>query len=252
MKRFALIGGKLGHSFSPEIHKMLGDYIYELKEAAREDLEDLLGNKEYDGFNVTIPYKKTVMEYCNYIAPEAEKIGSVNVIVRDELGKLKGYNTDYYGFCYLVRKTGIEIKESKCLVLGSGGTSATVRTALSDMGAAEIVMISRSGENNYDNIQNHNDADVIVNTTPVGMFPNIGVSMLDMDMFKQCKGVLDVIYNPVRTKLIEDAQARSIPASGGLAMLVAQAKKTSELFMGNSISDNKIETILSAIEEEKN
>ena len=230
MKKFGLIGEKLGHSYSPLIHSKFGDYEYELCEAKEEELEALLKKEEYGGFNITIPYKKTVLKLCDEISDTARAIGSVNTIIRSEDGKLKGYNTDYDGFIYLLKAAKIDVKGMKCMVLGSGGASLTVQTVLADMGASEIVIISRKGENNYENINRHFDSEIIVNTTPVGMYPGNGRTPVNLDDFKNCRGVVDLIYNPNKTKLVLDAMAKSLPATGGLAMLVAQAKESSEFF----------------------
>lgn len=240
---YGLLGKSLKHSFSPQIHAMLGDYEYRLFEIEPEGLDTFFENRKWDGVNVTIPYKKAVLPYLDACSPSAEKIGSVNTIVAGKDGKLTGYNTDYDGFLYLIKLSGIEVCNKKCLVLGTGGASLTVNTVLRDSGARQIINISRSGENNYSNIQRHYDADVIVNTTPVGMYPNNPATPLPLDGFQRLCGVLDIIYNPAKTKLITDAQARGIPAASGLSMLVAQAKRAAELFLNQNISDEKIKEI---------
>lgn len=250
MKKFGLIGGKLGHSYSPLIHSKFGDYEYELCEAKEEELEALLKKEEYGGFNITIPYKKTVLKLCDEISDTARAIGSVNTIIRSEDGKLKGYNTDYDGFIYLLKAAKIDVKGMKCMVLGSGGASLTVQTVLADMGASEIVIISRKGENNYENINRHFDSEVIVNTTPVGMYPGNGRTPVNLDDFKNCRGVVDLIYNPNKTKLVLDAMAKSLPATGGLAMLVAQAKESSEFFQNKRIEDEAIENAIDEVRSE--
>lgn len=250
MKKFGLIGGKLGHSYSPLIHSKFGDYQFELLEVKEEELEMLLHNEEYGGFNVTIPYKKKVLQLCDVLSDTAEAIGSVNTVVRGEGGKLYGYNTDYYGFRYLMKSAGIDPKGKKCLVLGSGGASLTVQAVLRGQEADEIVVVSRTGENNYENISRHFDSEIIVNTTPVGMYPNNGVSLVNLDDFTRCEGVLDLIYNPNRTKLVLDAMAKSIPASGGLEMLVAQAKQASEFFQNTEIEDEAIDSALDEVRSE--
>ena len=250
MKKFGLIGEKLPHSYSPLIHSKFGDYEYELCEVQEEELAALLGSEEYGGFNVTIPYKKKVKKYCDEISDTARRIGSINTIVRGSDGKLTGYNTDYDGFIYLLKAAGIEVRNMKCIVLGSGGASLTVQTVLADMGAAEIVVISRSGENNYENIHRHFDSEIIVNTTPVGMYPGNGSTPVNLDDFKNCRGVMDLIYNPNKTKLVLDAMAKSIPATGGLEMLVAQAKESSEFFQNKKIEDEEIENAIDEIRSE--
>lgn len=237
-----LLGRKLGHSYSPQIHGLLGDYSYDLFEKEPEQLADFLKNGNFIGINVTIPYKKDVIPYLDELSPAARKIGSVNTIVRRADGSLFGHNSDYFGFVSLVNHSGIPVNGKKVLVLGSGGTSNMVVTALKDLDAEPIV-ISRSGENNYDNLHLHADASVIVNATPVGMYPNTGVSPIDLSRFPKLEGVLDVIYNPAKTKLLLDAEALGIPHENGLWMLVAQAKEASEYFTGQKLSDAVIERI---------
>lgn len=242
-----LIGRRLSHSFSPEIHSYLADYEYKLYEMEENEVGDFLKNCPLDALNVTIPYKKTVMPYLQHISETALKIGSVNTIVKKENG-LWGYNTDYYGFSYMVKRSGIEISGKKVLVLGSGGASLTVKAVLSDMGAGKIITVSRNGENNYENIEKHADADVIVNTTPVGMFPENGVSPVDLEIFTKLSGVLDLIYNPAVTKLLYDAKRLGIPCLNGLSMLSAQAKRASELFTGTVIEEDPTPEIVKNIE----
>lgn len=242
MSKYGLLGEHLSHSYSPQIHKMLGGYDYQLFEKSPDELKDFLLNGDFDGINVTIPYKKAVIPYCSELSPAAEKIGSVNTIIRRADGSLYGDNTDYYGFCELARKAGAEIG-GKAIILGNGGVSPTVKAALEDMGADEIITVSRSGENNYDNLYLHYDADVIVNATPVGMFPNNGQSLLELKQFKDCKCVLDVIYNPMRTQLILDAEKLGIKAAGGLYMLVAQAARACELFIGRKIDGQQTDAV---------
>ncbi len=245
--RTGLIGRKLSHSFSPEIHSYLADYEYKLYEMEENEVGDFLKNCPLNALNVTIPYKKTVMPYLQHISDTALKIGSVNTIVKKADG-LWGYNTDYYGFSYMVQKSGIEITDKKVLVLGSGGASLTVKAVLSDMKAGEIVTVSRSGENNYENLYLHEDADVIVNTTPVGMYPNNGVSPVELNIFKKLSGVLDLIYNPSVTKLLYDAEKLKIPCLNGLSMLSAQAKKACELFLDTEIQEDPTPEIVKNIE----
>ncbi len=242
-----LIGRKLGHSFSPEIHSYLADYEYKLYEMEEEKVGEFLKNCPLDALNVTIPYKKTVMPYLTHISETALKIGSVNTIVKKPDG-LYGYNTDYYGFSYMVNVSGIKIKDKKVLVLGSGGASLTVIAVLTDMGAKEVITISRTGENNYENISRHADADVIVNTTPVGMYPNNGASPVELTVFKKLSGVLDLIYNPSVTKLLYDAKVLGIPCINGLSMLSAQAKRACELFLSTDIEEDPTPDIVKNIE----
>ena len=237
-----LLGRKLGHSYSPQIHSHLGDYSYVLFEKEPEELEDFLHNGDFTEINVTIPYKKDVIPYLDELSPTARKMGSVNTVVRRADGTLFGHNTDYFGFTSLVKHSGIPVEGKNVLVLGSGGTSNMAVTALKDLGAQPIV-ISRSGENNYHNLHLHTDASVIVNATPVGMYPNTGVSPIDLKQFSHLEGVLDVVYNPARTQLLLDAEALGIPCENGLWMLVAQAKEASEYFTGTSLPDSCIEKI---------
>ncbi len=236
---YGLLGERLPHSFSPQIHNALGNKEYSLFEIASDNLEKFMTEHNFKGINVTIPYKKAVIPYLDEISPEAEKIGAVNtIVVRD--GKLCGYNTDYFGFKYMVEKSGITIQNKKALVLGSGGASLTVQAVLRDMGAGEVVVISRNGDDNYVNMyMKHTDAEIIVNTTPVGMYPDNLNTLVDLDRFEKLSGVLDVVYNPLKTRLILDAEQRNIPSSAGLSMLVAQAKKAHEIFFDTTL-DNEI------------
>ncbi len=239
---YGLLGEHLPHSFSPQIHLALGNNDYHLFEIAPENLEKFLSERKFKGINVTIPYKKAVIPYLDVISPEAEKIGAVNTItVRD--GKLYGDNTDYFGFKYMVERSGIDIKGKKALVLGSGGASATVQAVLSDMGADSVGVVSRNGEINYTNIYNEIDTEIIVNTTPVGMYPDNMHSPVVLEKFPNLKGVFDVVYNPLRTKFIMDAQNLGIPAVAGLSMLVAQAKKAHEIFFDTKLNDDITEKI---------
>ena len=237
-----LLGRKLGHSYSPQIHNLLGDYSYVLFEKEPEELENFLRNGDFSGLNVTIPYKKEVIPYLSELSPTAKKMGCVNTVLRRSDGTLYGHNTDYFGFTSLVRHAGLSVTGKKVLVLGSGGASNTAVAALKDLGANPVV-ISRSGENNYQNLHRHTDAAAIVNTTPVGMYPNTGVSPIDLGLFPHLEGVLDVIYNPARTQLLLDAEKLGIPRENGLWMLVAQAKEAAEVFTGGKISDEVIEKI---------
>ena len=237
-----LLGGKLGHSYSPQIHGRLGDYPYALFEKSPEDLEDFLQNGDFTGINVTIPYKKAVIPYCAELSDRAKKLGAVNTIVRRPDGSLVGHNTDYFGFASMLQRSGLTVAGKKVLVLGSGGASATAVAVLQEA-EANVVVISRSGENNYDNLHLHKDAAVIVNTTPVGMYPNVGQSPVTLDAFPHLEGVLDVVYNPAKTQILLDAEKCGIVAENGLWMLVAQAKESAEWFSGSNISDAVIADI---------
>lgn len=244
---YGLLGEKLGHSFSPEIHSMLGNYKYRLFEVEKNELENFIKHGEWDGINVTIPYKKTVMSYLDEISENAQKIGSVNTVVRRSDGTLFGDNTDYYGFLYTVKRSGINFGGKKVLVLGTGGASLAVKAVISDLNAGEIISISRSGENNYQNIKNYADADIIVNTTPVGMYPKNLVSPVKVSDFTHLSAVFDIIYNPQKTQLVLDAEKLDIPAFSGLSMLVAQAKRASEIFFDKEIDDSVTEKILKKV-----
>lgn len=236
-----LLGRKLGHSYSPQIHARLGDYSYELFEKEPEELEGFLKNGDFSSINVTVPYKKAVIPYLDELSPLAQKLGAVNTVVRRG-GKLIGHNTDHFGFLTMVRSCGLSVSGKKVLVLGSGGASNTAVAALTDLGA-KVVIISRSGENNYENLHLHSDAAAIVNTTPVGTYPNTDEAPLSLDFFPRLEGVLDVIYNPARTMLLRQAEERGLTTCNGLLMLVAQAKEASEWFTGTMISDEKISQI---------
>ena len=233
-----LLGRKLGHSYSPQIHAHLGDYSYELFEREPEDVEDFLINGDFTAINVTIPYKKTVMPYCK-LTETAKYMGSVNTIIRQPGGSLLGHNTDYFGFTSMVHRSGLDPKGKKCLVLGSGGASVTAVAVLKEMGA-EVIVISRSGENNYGNLHLHTDASIICNCTPVGMYPNNGIAPLDLAQFPKLEGVLDMIYNPTRPQLLLDAAKLGLLHSNGLWMLVAQAKEAAEWFLDHKLPDTLI------------
>ncbi len=242
MKKCGLLGKKLGHSYSPAIHAMLGEYEYLLYEKTEEELADFVENGNWDGLNVTIPYKKTVVPFCSGLSETAKRTGAVNTLVRRADGSIYGDNTDVYGFEALVKKSGIPVNGKKVLVLGSGGASTAVCAALERLNANPVV-ISRSGENNYENLEKHKDAEVIVNTTPVGMYPDNLNSLLDLDLFPALIGVLDVVYNPAMTGILLQAEARGIPNANGLTMLVAQAVKSSEKFTESSLNDSIIDSI---------
>ena len=244
MKRCGLLGEKLGHSYSPAIHAELADYEYRLYEVAPEKLGEFLESGSFDGLNVTIPYKKAVIAYCAELSPIAQKLRSVNVLVKRPDGTLYGDNADAYGFAGMVKASGIAVAGKKTLVLGSGGASATVCAVLEELGARSVTVISRSGENYYGNLDRHAGAEVIVNATPVGMYPDCGVSPLDLAQFPKLEGVLDIVYNPARTALVLQAERLGISYMSGLYMLVAQAKRTAEVFEGREIPDSETERIL--------
>ena len=245
--RYGLLGEKLGHSYSPQIHALLGGYPYDLLELKPEKLGDFLERGQFDGLNVTMPYKKAVIPYCNALTDRARALGSVNTIVRQPDGTLLGHNTDYEGFLYLLRSAGAEIAGKKALVLGSGGASLTVQAVLKELGASSVVVISRSGPDNYENIGRHTDAQLLVNATPVGMYPANGACPVKLEDFPCLEGVFDLVYNPLKTKLILEAERLHLNCQGGLGMLVAQARGTAELFLERDIPDNAVEEVLAKL-----
>ena len=246
MLRCGLLGEKLGHSYSPEIHKMLAGYEYRLYERRAEELESFIRGGEWDGLNVTIPYKKAVLPLCDELGERARLSGSVNTLVRRADGSIYGDNTDMFGFESLLHVNGIDPAGMKALVLGNGGACASVRAVLDSLGARTVV-ISRRGEDNYNNLERHRDAGIIVNTTPLGMYPKNGAQAVDLTEFPNCRAVLDIVYNPARTALLLQAEELGIKHAGGLHMLVAQAKRSSELFTGARIDDNEIGRIERAL-----
>ncbi len=251
-----LLGGHLGHSFSPEIHRRIGEltgkpYEYRLYEKKPEEIEDFLKNGDWDGLNVTIPYKETVMAYCDELSEEARAIGAVNTLVRRG-GRIIGYNTDYTGFRKSLEQNGVTVRGARTMVLGSGGASKAVCHVLKDMGAACVKLVSRSGELNYENLSQHKDAEILVNTTPVGMYPNTGEAAVFPGTFPSLKWAVDIIYNPLRTNFLCQAKKAGINYMSGLAMLVLQAVAASEIFWGEKISASvgrQIERELSAEKE---
>lgn len=247
---FGLIGEHLGHSYSREIHSLLTEdaYSYELIELIPDSVEPFLAARAFAGINVTIPYKQTVMPFLDEISPEAQAIGCVNTIINHDC-RLTGYNTDSAGFEFLTRRSGIDFARKKVLILGSGGTSLTAQAAVRAAGARELVVMSRRGSVTYADIPQHRDAEIIVNTTSVGMFPKNGERLLTLADFPDCHGVIDVIYNPMRTALLLEAEERGIPHGNGLPMLVAQARFAADLFMGSTLPDDRIETVIRLIEQ---
>ena len=243
MKKCGLLGEKLGHSYSPVIHSLLADYEYRLYERQAEDLDDFIRSWDWDGLNVTIPYKKAVVPYCTELTDTARVIGSVNTLVRLPNGGILGDNTDAYGFELLLRQAELDPAGKKCLVLGSGGASVMACAVLRAMGAASVIVVSRKGQDNYENLSKHADADLLINTTPVGMYPNNGQAPVDLRNFRKLSGVADVVYNPARTALLLQAEALGIPHAGGLLMLVAQAKRSAERFSGQDIDNAQITRI---------
>ena len=230
MAEYGLCGERLSHSYSEIIHKMLGNEKYRLLSMTKQDFYSFFEKREFCAVNVTIPYKTDAYALCDIVSDEAKMIGSVNTVVNKN-GKLYGYNTDIFGFIYMLRLAGVEICGKKVLILGTGGTSLTANAACKKLGAKEAVTVSRSGKVNYENVYtDHADAQIIINTTPVGMYPSNGISPIDISKFADLSGVADVIYNPGKTRLILDAQKRGIPTAGGLSMLVAQAVEADRIF----------------------
>ena len=234
MKTYGCIGKKLTHSFSKEIHAKLADYPYELIELSEEEVKEFFLKKEFRAVNVTIPYKETVIAYLDEVSEIANKIGAVNTVVNRD-GKLYGYNTDYYGMKGLVEKNGISLVGKKVLILGTGGTGKTAQVLAKDLGAATVLNVSRSAKENCITYQDattlHRDAQMIINTTPVGMYPDCEGKPIDISLFGNLEGVIDVVYNPLCTNLVLDAKQRGIKAEGGLYMLVMQAVVAVEKFL---------------------
>ena len=245
MMEYGLIGEKLGHSFSKIIHEKLANYTYELCPLTKDELDAFMTAKQFKAINVTIPYKQDVIPYCDVLDDSAKRIGVVNTIVNRE-GKLFGYNTDFAGFLYNLNAHGITLKNKKVMICGSGGTCKTVTAVAEYMGANEILVVSRSKKENtvtYEECILHKDVDVIVNASPKGMYPNNGESPLDLSNFPNCKAVVDVIYNPLKTRLLQQAEQLGVKAVNGLEMLVAQAKFAVEHFLSIEIENDKIDQI---------
>ena len=235
MARFGLIGEHLGHSFSPQLHAMIGDYEYRLYPMPREALGDFMRQNNLDGFNVTIPYKQDVLPYMSEITARAKAIGAVNTVLRRPDGGYLGDNTDYDGFDMLLGADGHALSGGKAIVLGSGGASKTIQAVLRDAGFAPVIVVSRSGPNHYGNLQQHQDAVLVVNATPVGMYPENGAAPVDLTQFPNCRLVLDAIYNPLKTALLLQAEDLGIPCRNGLMMLSAQAVVAAERFLGRKL-----------------
>ncbi len=239
-----LLGRKLGHTYSPVLHSMLGEYEYRRFEVEPEDVAEFFSRRAFHAINVTMPYKKVALEICDTVSEEARAIGSVNTVVKDAEGHLHGYNTDAPGMVYMLHRANIDVHGRKCMILGSGGSSVMAQYMLRRMGAGEITVISRNGKDNYGNISRHADAQIIINATPVGMFPDTGVAGVDVREFPHCEGVADFIYNPAMTRLLLDARRAGIRHTNGLPMLVAQAKYASDLFFGTQRNDSIIEPLI--------
>ena len=257
LRKFGLLGRKLSHSFSPEIHRRLAEYSepyqYGIFEVEPEELEKFVRHGQWAGLNVTIPYKQDVMAFCDEISPEAARIGAVNTLVRRD-GKILGYNTDYAGFRMTVEQSGAPVCGAKCLVLGAGGASKAVTAVLEDLGASEVVVVSRDGKTGCDYQQMkmlHQDAVIMVNTTPVGMYPDTGVSAAYPGAFWKLEYVFDVIYNPLRTNFLCQARKSGMEGFNGLKMLVGQAKASAEYFLGREIPNQAADEIEAALAFEK-
>lgn len=238
--RFGLIGDPLGHSRSGELHALLADYEYRLWPVKPEALDAFLRAGGFDGINVTIPHKRAVMPYLDQISPQAREVGCVNTVVRRADGKLFGDNTDLYGMEVAARKAGLRLGKGKTLVLGSGGTSLTA-CALVRQAGGEAVVVSRRGENHYGNLERHADARWLINATPVGMYPQVEESPVDLRRLPALEGILDVVYNPLRTRLTQQAQSLGLPCGDGLTMLVYQAVRACELFTGRPVPPQRIQ-----------
>ncbi len=241
---YGLVGKNLSHSYSKIIHEKLGTYDYNLYSISFEELEKTLKLKNFKGLNVTMPYKKMVLPYCDQLSDTAKKIGSVNTLIVDNQNTLTGYNTDYFGLMYTINRSGISLKNKKIIILGSGGTSSTAQVLSKDLDAKEILVVSSRGTLNYETIYDHSNADIIINTTPVGMYPKNDERLIKVHKFKNLSGVIDVVYNPLYTNLLLDAKKQRIPIAGGLPMLVAQATASSELFKKTKLNDILIEKVL--------
>ncbi len=246
---YGLIGEKLGHSFSKEIHNQLCDYDYVIKEISKDDIPSFMANKDFKGINVTIPYKQTVIPFLDEISAKVRKIGAVNTIVNRD-GKLYGYNTDYYGFNYMLSRTDIDVNGKTVALLGTGGAAKMARVALKDNGAKEVIVVSRNGDINYQTIKSRKDIQVIINATPMGMYPNNGDCLIDFNDFPNVEGVADMVYNPSVTEFIFRAREKGIKTVNGLSMLVAQAKLAAELFTGNEILDSQTEKTIFAVRKQ--
>ena len=248
--KYGCIGERLSHSFSKEIHNLLADYPYEIHEVAREMLDGFMVERDFLGINVTIPYKELVIPHLYYIDEAAERIGAVNTVVNRD-GKLYGYNTDFYGMSELISHAGVEISGKTVAILGTGGTSKTARAVSLALRAGEVITVSRrAGEGciDYEALYKRGgEIDVIINTTPVGMYPNSYATPIDISKFPRLSGVIDAIYNPLRTSLVSEALERGIAAEGGLYMLVAQAVRASEIFLDKSYPEGELQRVFEEV-----
>lgn len=243
---YGLLGEKLGHSFSKEIHERIANYSYNLIEVSKDDFPSFMKEKKFKAINVTIPYKEMVIPYMDYIDPKAKEIRAINTIVNKD-GKLYGYNTDYFGLKALIVNNGISVENKKVLILGTGGTSKTASVVLKDLNAKEVIFVSRSKKDNtitYEEVKDlHSDADILINTSPSGMYPNVDSILVDLDWFSNLSAVIDVVYNPLKTKIVQKALKKGIKAVTGLYMLVAQAVYASSIFLDKKIDESLIDTV---------
>ena len=246
---FGLLGETLTHSFSPRIHQLLGGYAYSLFALPPQQLGDFLTNRSFDGLNVTMPYKQMVIPYCDALSPAARRTGSVNTLLRRRDGKLYGDNTDYGGFSRLLEKSGVCLRRKKVLLLGgNGGAGHTVAAVAEDQGAAQVILVSRSGPVDYENVYRlHADAEVVINATPCGMYPQNAAQPIDLRRLPQCHAVLDLIYNPLRTRLVQQAQELGMITAGGLLMLVEQARLAAGLFLGRDLPLQRTQQVLAQL-----
>jgi len=249
INKYGLLGKTLSHSYSAKIHQLLGNIEYRQRAVDETELDKLLTDREFLGYNVTIPYKQAVIPYCDSLSESAGKIGSVNTLINKN-GRLHGDNTDYFGFLYMANKAGISFKGKKVAIFGSGGTSLTARTVVADEGAAVVTVVSRSGKINYKNLEKLSDYEIIINTTPVGMYPNNGRRSIDLNRFPKCEGVIDAIYNPLYTEILFQAKEKGILHTNGLSMLVAQAVKSHELFFETKLDEKVIDAVTAEIEND--
>lgn len=251
---YGCIGEKLGHSFSKEIHNALADYDYSLKELKPQELPDFFSRRDFKAINVTIPYKQDVIKHLDWISDEARAINAVNTVVNKN-GKLYGYNTDYYGLKALIERENVSLENKKVVVLGSGGTSNTAFAVAKDMNSKEVLKVSRTSREGYityeELYEKHNDCEVVINTTPCGMFPKINVSAVDLNKLPKVKAVFDAVYNPLKSKIILDAQKKNITAVGGLYMLVSQATFAVEKFIDAPVDSEKVEKIFQSLYKDK-
>ena len=249
--KFGLLGRTLGHSFSPRIHSALGNTNYELFEREPSQLQEFFADPELQGINITIPYKVNALEACDVVDPRAERIGCVNTMVRKD-GKWHGYNTDYDGFVFTLQHAGIDVSDKECIILGDGASSATVHVALEDLGAKNIVHLSRKTAPFYGDAPNYYEtAQIIINCTPIGMYPHNPANLIDITQFSKLEGVVDLIYNPRRTILLLQAEMMEIPHCDGLPFLVAQGVEAAKYFQGESFGTKEIEQILHDMRREK-